>query len=490
MNKYKTCCKKIVSILSGVSVFCILLIFVFCFLYDTNMPNINVVLMIVLSMLSATMSGIVVFLTIVNPLVKCLKKEEKMRTQLSIAVEQSPESVMITDASGFITYVNPAFVKLTGYRSDEVLGECPGIVKSGRTPNSTYKHLWKTILSGCVWRGELHNRKKNGDLFWEDTTIAPINDENGEVVAYVAIKKDITEQRENARALESLTIHLEQVVRDRTANLQQALEMAESANRAKSEFIANMSHELRTPLHIIKSFTYMCQKKVTTLSVSLDEVSDPEVLDMLIAMLGLNQSLLRDKLQTWLSRIEESQRRQLFLVNDLLDLAKYDSGQMDFDFETVDLYHLVIDESSGLEMMIKEKDINLSIKPSKINTNLTCDKDKIRQVVLNILSNAVKFTGNAKNITISFGETFLSDSNALVLNVSDEGCGIPESELNLIFDQFTQSSMTKNGSGGTGLGLPICKKIVEAHLGIISASNNLGDGATIRVVLPRLQKVS
>ncbi|MDP3452182.1 MAG: PAS domain S-box protein [Bacteroidales bacterium] len=170
------------------------------------------------------------FILQVTNFIKKQKSEEKLKL-LNRAVEASSISVVITDAEGNINYVNPYFTELTGYSNEELLGKNPRLLKSGNQPKSFYVELWNTILSGKEWTGEFRNKKKNGELYWENAIIAPILNSQGKITNFVAIKEDVTERK---KILEELV---------------DAKEHAEESDRLKSAFLANMSHEIRTPLN-------------------------------------------------------------------------------------------------------------------------------------------------------------------------------------------------------------------------------------------------
>ncbi|MGD1007076.1 MAG: PAS domain S-box protein, partial [Ignavibacteriaceae bacterium] len=165
------------------------------------------------------------------------KRAENELRKLSRAVEQSPASVIITDTNGSIEYINPKVTEITGYKFEEVIGKNPRIFSSREKSKNDYKVLWDTIISGKEWRGELHNKKKNGELYWESALISPILNERGAVTNFIAIKEDITEQK---RILEELIA---------------AKEKAEQSDKLKSEFLSQVSHEIKTPLITIVSFT-------------------------------------------------------------------------------------------------------------------------------------------------------------------------------------------------------------------------------------------
>ena len=261
---------------------------------------------------------------------------------------------------------------------------------------------------------------------------------------------------------------LEKKVTQRTKELVLAKEMAEQSSQIKTDFLANMSHELRTPMHAILSFA----------SIGIQKSND-------------NQAT--DKLSGYFSRIYESGDRLLKLVNNLLDVSKFDSGKMNYDFQETDLHLLIINCMTELNVMAQQKKLQLNF-PDQKPTLLRCDATRISQVITNLLSNAVKFSPEGKTITICLEEVQLSlgrrqsDTEtmpALRLSIMDEGIGIPENELNLIFEKFAQSSQTKTSAGGTGLGLAICKEIVEAHRGKIIAENSATGGTVLSVYLPK-----
>ncbi len=262
--------------------------------------------------------------------------------------------------------------------------------------------------------------------------------------------------------------NLQERVDEQTADLKAAKETAVRADLAKSEFLANMSHELRTPMHAILSFAAM----------GVDKIDNAP----------------KEKLLRYFTRIHESGNRLLSLLNDLLDLSKLEAGRMKIDPHVDDLTKVVELAESELREMLRNKSLNLIIQTPTIDTRAHFDRDRLLQVVRNLLSNAIKFTPEGKDIRIRFGEATLpvvaqqtdrGSVPALSLAVTDEGIGIPEEELETVFDKFVQSSKTRSGAGGTGLGLAICKEIIEGHNGQIWALNNPQAGAEFVFSIPR-----
>lgn len=239
-------------------------------------------------------------------------------------------------------------------------------------------------------------------------------------------------------------------------------EKAELANRAKSEFLANMSHELRTPMHAILGFSSLGSGKVG--------------------------SATNEKIIGYFTRINESGQRLLFLLNDLLDLSKLEAGRMKYEFSDNDLQKTISNVVEELSPLFLERSLTTDIEPAAINTVMQYDKDKIEQVVRNLLSNAIKYTPDGMSVMIYYAETRLANFKgqalaeevpAISVSIMDQGTGIPEDELESVFDKFVQSSNTDSGAGGTGLGLSISKEIIEGHGGVLKASNSLGKGGAI-----------
>jgi len=255
---------------------------------------------------------------------------------------------------------------------------------------------------------------------------------------------------ESKKELERVNKKLEKSVQEANRLTQEAI----VANRAKSEFLANMSHELRTPLHSIISFASFGIKKYNSAQL--------------------------EKLLDYFNRIKQSGKTLLELLNDLLDLAKLESKKVTFAFEPTDLGILVKSVTNELDTLLSERNLNVRYEVSKFDGEVALDADKIKQVLRNLLNNAIKFSPESGIIDV----TIYRAESSVRVSVHDQGPGIPQDELETVFDKFVQSSKTKTGAGGTGLGLAICHEIVTAHKGRIWAENGPEGGAVLSFEIP------
>jgi PAS domain S-box-containing protein len=352
-------------------------------------------------------------------------------------VEESPASVVITDPLGNIEYVNRKFTRLTGYTSEEVTGRNPRLLKSGVQGPEVYRELWKTICDGREWRGELCNRKKNGELYWELAAISAVHGAEGNIAHFLGIKEDITDRK----TMEEL--------------LRQATAVAEGANRAKSRFLADMSHELRTPLNSILGFG------------QLMELQGAE---------GLSE-----KQREYLRWIREGGEHLLDMVNDVLDLSKVEAGKVELEKSDVNPGLLVRRVLTTVRTLATKKHLHIELSvPDNLGV-LDADEVRIKQILYNLLSNAIKFTPSEKRI----GVEARSEAGTLILRVWDEGIGIPSNDLPHIFEPYAQSHSRKSGEG-TGLGLAIVKRMVELHAGTITVESTVDKGSSFTVCIPGL----
>lgn len=364
------------------------------------------------------------------------KRIAKQLQLLSASVEQSPVSILITDNKGVIEYVNPKFCDITGYSYSEAIGNNPKLLKSGFQSDDVYTKLWNKISNGEVWKGELHNKKKNGDYFWEFANISPIFNEKGAITHYLAVKEDITEYKK--------------IIKELIESKAKALE----SERVKSAFLANMSHEIRTPLNGILGFASI--------------LSDSE--------------LSKDAITEYASIINSSGTRLLELLNNIMDISKIESGETYVVTKPFKPYTLLEELSKTFSIQAKNKNIDLKIEVFEIyhDFSLFSDYLKIRQVLTNFVSNAIKFTENG-SITLGFEnkESFVS------FYVKDTGKGISKEHQDKIFDRFYQiEDSYSRGYEGAGLGLSLCREIALLLNGAIRLDSAPDQGSTFYLDVP------
>lgn len=352
------------------------------------------------------------------------------------ALEQSPVGIIITDPTGAIAYANPFFTTMTGYAPDEVLGQNPRMFKSGHTETPVYDALWKTVSTGHVWRGDLVNARKSGEIYWERQTIAPIMASDGTIRHFVAFKEDISTYREA----------MEEQVR--------AKEEAQLANQAKSMFLANMSHELRTPLNAVIGFSEMMRDRL--------------------------HGDLPDVYQEYAGLIHDSGTHLLHIITDILDMTKVETNRIELS-----------EESFSLNNVVFECVTQISEKARLLNTDLhnevpvTCrlhaDRLRIKQVLLNLLSNALKHTPGG-TVTISTERRF----GRFAISVSDNGRGMSSDDVATALKPFGQNKRDayRSNNEGIGLGLPIAQRLIEAHGGQLEIESAKGQGTVVSIILP------
>ncbi len=367
--------------------------------------------------------------------------EYKLRI-LSQAIKNSPVCVLITDPHGHIEYVNPAFVNSTGYSFAEVMGENMSIINSGNHEGAFFSEMWKKIKSGGDWQGEILNRKKDGTLFWEFVSISSVKNRHGEITHYVAIKDDISKRK----LVEEAQI--------------QAKEKAEENDRLKSAFLANMSHEIRTPMNAIVGLSGL--------------MADPEL-------------SFKEK-ENFSAIIKENSDILLQLIDDIVDISKIEAGQIIMRPSGCNVNSLMTDIYDTFKFQIKERENTLkfilNLKELKEEIRTVTDAQRLRQVITNLVSNALKFTDEG---SVELG-CRMDNETQILFFVKDTGIGIPKNKHKLIFDRFGQvdDSRTKIHRGA-GLGLSISRSLVQLMGGSIWVESEKGKGSAFFFTIPYRQ---
>ena len=372
-----------------------------------------------------------------------LRRTEQSLRKMSRAIESSPATVIITDPQGVIEYVNPKFTEVTGYAPSEAIGKTPRILQSGSTPATVYRDLWSTIRAGREWRGELLNRKKNGERFWEDTRISSIRDEQGRITHFIAVKEDITARKAAEEKIVQLNADLERRVAERTRQLT-------ASNRELEAFSYSISHDLRAPLRSINGFAHLMEEHCQGC----------------------------DKLATidYLQRIRKASIRMGDLIDDLLELSRVARSQI--RLETVRIGDMVRDLLQ--DQAIAEPDRRVEVR---LQEDLVAQADPVllRTALQNLLGNAWKFTARQTHPRIEFGAC--EEGGERVFYVRDNGAGFDMKYADKLFAAFQRLHKPEDFEG-SGIGLATVRRIILLHGGRIWAESRVGEGATFYFTLP------
>ena len=370
-----------------------------------------------------------------------VQEREKQRAQLDnirFALDQHA-IVSITDTQGTIIYANDKFCRISGYARAELLGRNHRIVKSGRHPDSLYAEMWETIAAGRTWHGEICNRARQGMEYWVAATIVPFLDEFGLPFEYIAIRTDITARKQAE------------------ADLMHARDIAEAASRAKGEFLANVSHEIRTPMNGIIGMT----------DLVLDSPLDVEQ-------------------REYLQIVKSSADALLTLINDILDFSKIEAGKLTVECIEFDLRQVFGETLAPLRLRAGQKGLRFGIEiDAAVPTRVAGDPVRLRQVLVNLVGNAVKFTERGAIAVEVRVDANPNRTATLQVTVRDSGIGIPDDKLAQVFEAFSQAdSSTTRKYGGTGLGLTISNRLVELMGGSMEVASTLGEGSVFCFSLP------
>ena len=386
--------------------------------------------------LSCGRFGEVTTLTSIGQDITQQRESEQQLRKLSRAVEQSYNSVMITDAQGIIEYINPRFTELTGYSTKEILGQTPRILKSGETSDIDYHQLWEIIKQGNEWRGVFHNRKKNGELYWEDTMISPIRNEQGEISHFLAIKEDITEHMLLKKEVEERN---QEIARTQTLT-------------AMGRMATMIAHDLRNPLSSIKMTLQIWGKRA-------EESWGEEAKEM--KQISLDQVRYMEN-----------------ILADLLAFSRPDA----LNPEWLNINKLLDSAINTTQKTIQKYDAKIITEYQPQLPTIHGDATKLRQVFSNLIMNALESADSVNhipNIRINAHVEVDNATPAIRIDIHDNGNGIDPAQKDKLFEPFFTTR-----AKGTGLGLSIVKRILDQHHGQISLDTDENNGACARVILP------
>ncbi len=396
--------------------------------------------------------------------------EEKAQRNdmLAVFLENVADPIEVTDSQARLLYVNPAYERKSGYRQDEIIGKTPGQMfrPDGADPE-TYRPISEALDRGEEWRGELPQKKKDGTIWQAQASISPVFDAAGHITHYVAIKRDISILVRDRDLLESL-------IHDRTRELTHEIEQhkrteetlilakeeAELASRAKTEFLANVSHELRTPLNAVIGFS-----------------------EILKGVGGFN--LNDDKREEYAKDIFNSGSHLLRVINEILDVSRIEAGKMTLSEEIFDFQGMLDTSVKLMSGRVADAGLSLTVDSAPEISTLFADETKVRQIFLNLLANAAKFTESGGAVKVTVG---LDGDDDFFLTVADNGIGIAEDHIDKVVRPFIQADniMTRRQEG-TGLGLYLCKRLTEMHGGELTIESTLGVGTSVTAHLPGLR---
>ena len=365
-----------------------------------------------------------------------LEKQNAELTKLYHAIEQSAEVIVITDSLGNIEYANPSFFKVTGYSLDEVFGKNPRFLQSGYHEKEYYVRLWNTINSGNVWKGEFLNRRKDGNLYWEQASISPVLDTDGSIRHYIAVKEDITERKRSEKILEESARKLKEL------------------NASKDKFFSIMAHDIKNPLSAMIGYSDF-------LTQNYHNVGEDSRFK---AVAGINTA----------------SKQLLNLLENLLEWSRSQLGLMKYKPEKWVFRPMVDSCFDLLKNQAESNHIRMILDDSNMDTTVLADANMVTIILRNLISNAIKFAADSGQVIVSASP----QGEWLKISIQDDGMGIEEAHLPKLFRiDVSPAILSSQKQKGTGLGLIICKDFVEKNGGEIWAESTVGKGSTFYFTL-------
>lgn len=375
--------------------------------------------------------------------------------KLSHAVDQSPAIILITNTEGVIEYVNPKFSEVTGFTSEEVLGKKPNILKSGKTPDSVYKEMWDTITKGEGWKGELCNKRKNGENYWESISISPLFDHNGKITHYIGVKEDITDRKNNEKALKESKSNLEAALKELKLTQKQVLQ--QERLRSLGQLASGIAHDINNSLMPILGYSDLLIHQKT-----LDPAIEKKVRSIRTASLDIKRTIER--------------------MRDF-----YKPKLNDEDFSAVMINHIIV---SAIELtkhrwkdLAESQAVSITIQ-TELQDDLSLvrgNESELREAIINLILNSCDAIDIEGLLTFKSYEL----NGEVIVQLTDTGRGMDEETVSRCIDPF----YTTKGEKGTGLGLSMVYGIIQRHEGRIEINSKLNEGTTIKLFFKAIDPV-
>lgn len=368
--------------------------------------------------------------------------EELIKIQTS-ALNSAYNGIMITDASANIIYVNDAMYNLTGYLREELIGKSASIFKSNLHPDTFFLKMWRTISDGKTWKGEVQNRRKNGEPYYEEMSVTPLKNQQGEITHFISVKEDISDRKKAE------------------IELIKAKDDAQRSDRLKSEFLAQMSHEIRTPINIISNFMQIYE----------DEL----------------QQKLSPELKKSISAVRIESHRIISTIDSIVNMAQLKAGTFKPRLQKIDLYESVIKPSiDQWAEHAENKNLQLLVSGKLENIFIEADSYSLGQAINHIVDNAIKYTDKG---TVQINSK--CETENVIITIADTGNGISEDYLPRIFEPFTQEYQGYNRKyEGNGLGMALVKQYCSLNNASITIESEKWIGTTVKISIPKIKKGS
>ena len=343
--------------------------------------------------------------------------------------------IAITDIKGTITYINKKFCEISKYSPEELIGQNHRLINSGFHPKEFFRDMYRTIASGRVWKGQIKNRAKDGSFYWVDTTIVPLTNREGKLSKYIAIRFDITGQKKIEEELIKAMLEVEQ------------------SNQELEQFAYIASHDLQEPLRMVASYSQLLTRRY--------------------------QGKLDAKADQYTTYITEGVQRMQTLIMDLLHYSRTAASKE--SVEPLDFNIVMTEVLTDLKVAIETSSAEIKSAPLPV---LKATHTQIRQLFQNLIGNAIKFRGDEKPVIEVKAQ---EESDRWLFSIKDNGIGIDPEFSEKIFMIF-QRLNDRDKYPGTGIGLAVCKKIVERHGGKIWIESETGRGSAFLFTIPKVVK--